>query len=178
MSIKVRAKNFDLLDGLKEGTYAELEKISDLFHSDTVFDVLFVRVNKEYKCEIKVQRGHDFIRSEEKGKTAEFALLNSVNTLKKRMYKLKNLLITKKRKNLVINQDVVVVEDTDYVENLLENSIQKRKYYDLKVLTEEEAIINLESLDHDFYIFKNKDIEGKTCVLYRRNLGYGLIETN
>lgn len=178
MSFKVRAKNFDLLDGLKEGTYKELGEISNMFHPDTVFDVLFVRVNKEYKCEIKVQRGHDFIRSEEVGKTAEFALLNSVNTLKKRMRKLKGLVITKKRQNSVVGFGESETEDLDNSYEPLEESIQRRKYYDLKALTEEEAIINLESLNHDFYIFKNKDIENKTCVLYRRNFGYGLIETD
>lgn len=176
MNLKIRVKNFDLFDGLREGTYKELEKVSTMFDLDTVFNVLFVKLNKGYKCEIKVQRGHDFIRSEEKGKTPEFALFNSVNVLKKRMRKLKGFVITKKRQNSVL--DSIVPEYADYSKDILEDSIQKRKFYDLKSLTEEEAIINLESLNHDFYIFKNKDIDNLTCVLYRRDYGYGLIETN
>ena len=55
--------------------------------------------------------------------------------------------------------------------------IVKRKEFELDELTEEEAIEQLEVLDNDFYIYKNRKTE-QVCVLYKRTDGdYGLIET-
>ena len=44
-------------------------------------------------------------------------------------------------------------------------------------MDEEEAILQMELLVHDFYVFKNIDKDGKISVLYRRkNNDYGIIE--
>ena len=74
MTIKMRAKNFDLFDGAKKGVETELNKLSGMFQEGTVFDVLFTKRDKDFKCKITVQNGRDFVRSEELGKTVEFAL--------------------------------------------------------------------------------------------------------
>ena len=58
-----------------------------------------------------------------------------------------------------------------------ENKIVRRKQVELKPMDEEEAILQMELLGHDFYVFKNIDKDGKISVLYRRkNNDYGLIE--
>jgi len=55
--------------------------------------------------------------------------------------------------------------------------IVKRKILELEPLTEEEAILQLELIGHDFFVFKNKDLE-EICVLYKRkDNDYGLIIT-
>ena len=44
-------------------------------------------------------------------------------------------------------------------------------------MDEEEAILQMELLGHDFYVFKNIDKDGKISVLYRRkNNDYGIME--
>ena len=111
MTIKLRAKNFELLDGVKKGVDKELTKISGMFNPDTVFDVLFTKRDKDYKCKITVQNGRDFVRSEEIGKTVEFSLNNAISTLKKRVRKVKSMKITKKRGNMAISE---TFEDRDY----------------------------------------------------------------
>ena len=84
MNIRFRAKNFSLTDGAKAAIDTKLTAIWGMFHEDTVFDVYIVKREKDYKCEIKVQRGKDFIRSEELGRTIEYSVDNAINTLKKR----------------------------------------------------------------------------------------------
>ena len=59
-----------------------------------------------------------------------------------------------------------------------EEKIVKRKTLEMKPMSEEEAIIQMELLGHEFFVFKDSDIE-KVCVLYKRKEGnYGIIETN
>jgi len=180
MNIKFRAKNFTLTDGAKKAIDGKLNALSGMFHDDTLFDVYIVKREKDYKCEIKVQRGKDFIRSEEIGKTIEFSVDNSISTLKKRVRKVKSMKITKKRGNETLkslNNERISV-DLDDEEELVDFKIERRKFISMDEMTEEEAILALESLNHSFYLFKNKDLNNRTCAVYRRNVGYGLIETN
>lgn len=55
--------------------------------------------------------------------------------------------------------------------------IVRQKRFDLRPMTPEDAVVQMEALDHDFYVFKNAS--GQTGVVYRRRDGhYGLIESN
>ena len=55
--------------------------------------------------------------------------------------------------------------------------IVKRKNIEMKPMDEEEAILEMELLGHNFFVYKDMDTN-KVCVLYKRKDGnYGLIET-
>ena len=54
----------------------------------------------------------------------------------------------------------------------------RTKQFDLKPMTVEEAILQMNLLEHNFFVFENQDTE-KICVAYKRDDGdYGLIVTN
>ncbi|MBR3490132.1 MAG: HPF/RaiA family ribosome-associated protein, partial [Bacilli bacterium] len=79
-----------------------------------------------------------------------------------------------------LNKKKKVIEDfeIDIEDNFMEEEvIVKRKSIELKPIDEEEAILQMELLGHNFFVYK--DIEtGKICVLYKRKNGnYGIIET-
>ena len=58
----------------------------------------------------------------------------------------------------------------------VEPQIVKTKQFAVKPMTAEEAVLQLELVGHDFFVFQNAD-SGDVNVLYRRNGGgYGLIE--
>jgi putative sigma-54 modulation protein len=184
MNIKFRTKNFNLTDGARAAIDKKLTAILGMFHEDTVFNVYIVKRDKDYKCEIKVQRGKDFVRSEETGKTIEFSVENAINTLKKRVRKVKSMKITKKRGNATLslkaieNSNIDVDLDAPEGEELIDMKIERRKFIDMGEMSEDEAILALESLNHSFYLFRNKDLDNKVCVVYRRDVGYGLLETD
>jgi putative sigma-54 modulation protein len=54
--------------------------------------------------------------------------------------------------------------------------IVKTKQFTVKPMTPEEAVLQLELIGHDFFVFRNADT-GEVNVVYRRRDGnYGLIE--
>jgi putative sigma-54 modulation protein len=58
----------------------------------------------------------------------------------------------------------------------LEERIVKTKQFPVKPMTAEEAVLQLELVGHDFFVFRNAD-SGDVNVVYRRHDGgYGLIE--
>ena len=102
---------------------------------------------------------------------------NAVSTLKKRVRKVKSMKITKKRGNETIN-DEYVDKDLTLELGFVDFEIVKRKSIKLECVSEEEALLNLEALNHSFYLFKNKDKSGRISLIYRRNDSYGIIEVN
>ena len=56
------------------------------------------------------------------------------------------------------------------------NKIVKRKSIDNKPMSEEEAILQMNLLGHEFFVFENVDTHA-TSVLYKRKDGnYGIID--
>ena len=64
----------------------------------------------------------------------------------------------------------------DFEEEPSEYAVVRTKHYELKPMDVQEAILNMNMLGHNFYMFHNLE-SGKICVVYSRNDGdYGLIE--
>ena len=56
--------------------------------------------------------------------------------------------------------------------------IVKTKRFEIKPMTPEEAVLQMELLGHDFFFFTNAETQ-QAAVVYRRNDGYvGLIESS
>jgi ribosome hibernation promoting factor len=57
-----------------------------------------------------------------------------------------------------------------------EPQIVRTKQFTVKPMTAEEAVLQLELVGHDFFVFRNADSEEVNIVYRRREGGYGLIE--
>ena len=80
------------------------------------------------------------------------------------------------KKLLQKNFNLSYIEDDE--EDIEESLVIKRKELNTKPMSEEEAILQMEMLGHDFFIYKDSETS-KVCVLYKRkDNNYGLIETN
>ena len=68
------------------------------------------------------------------------------------------------------------IEDIEEEEDK-EEKIVKRKKVEVKPMSEEEAILQMELLGHQFYIFKDAETLKPTLVYKRKEGNYGVIET-
>ena len=58
-----------------------------------------------------------------------------------------------------------------------EFQIVRTKRFPIKLMSAEEAVLQMNLVDHTFFAFKNAEADGAFSVVYRRNDGgYGLIE--
>ena len=172
MNVKFRVKNFELTDNAKSIITSKLESLSGMLNEDILINVSIVKRTKDFKTELKVQNGKEFVRSEEVGRTLQKSIELAINTLKKRLRKIKAIRISKKRDSAVL----FAKEINEIQEDYLEEKIERVKHLKVDIMDEDEAILALESLNHSFFIFKNADRNNEVCVLYRRDTGYGLIE--
>ena len=56
--------------------------------------------------------------------------------------------------------------------------IVRTKRFSVKPMSPEEAILQMNLLDHDFYVFRNSDDDSISIVYHRKKGGYGLIVTD
>ena len=69
----------------------------------------------------------------------------------------------------------LLIDEEESIEE--DESIVKRKTIEVKPMNEEEAILQMELLGHQFYMYLDSDKE-KYCVVYKRKEGgYGVLES-
>ncbi len=133
--------------------------------------------NKNISLQVTMFVPHAVLRAEMLGVTVEEAIDLAVEKLKKQLERYKG----KKNRRDTAGKWIpssTLEQITSTQEGMAEVArISKRKAYeDLKPMHEEEAIEQMELLDHDFYAFVNADTS-KFSVVYRREDGsYGLLE--
>ena len=71
------------------------------------------------------------------------------------------------------------IEENDYSssEDNLDIVIERTKKFGVKPMSQEEAVLQMDLLGHDFYMFKDSESDDISIVYRRKNGGYGLIES-
>jgi len=175
MKYDIRGDKLVVTNAIKEYTEEKVSKIEKyLASSDELIARIVVSVKgKDQKVEVTIPTKNLTLRAEEKNNDLYAAIDLVVEKLERQIIKNKTKMLSKNIKNKVsefILTDIESDEDEDEV-------IVKRKQLDTKPMSEEEAILQMNMLGHDFFIFKNDKTFG-VSVLYRRKDGdYGLIET-
>ena len=77
----------------------------------------------------------------------------------------------------LLDKNQVYAEDADFdFVDEKDEKITKRKQFALRPMTSEDAILQLEMLGHDFFVYLDSDTDS-VCIVYKRNDGgYGLLE--
>ena len=172
MKFNVHGKNIDVTDSIKGYIESKIGRLDKYFtNSDNLVANVTVRVRgKEQIVEVTIPADRMILRAEETHSDLYAAIDLVSDKIERQIRKNK----TKARKNL---KQVVVFNDFDVNDNEdVDDSIVKRKVIDTKPMSEEEAILQMELIGHDFFLFKN-DKTGELCVVYKRkDSGYGILE--
>ena len=176
MNITLRGDKIKITDAMKEYALEKLEKINK--YLDESFNVkanIVVKVqNYKQKVEVTIPLKNFILRAEEVQDDFYAAIDTVVDKIERQIRKNKTKLQSKKVKDYKEIVFDYIEEDNDEEDD----SIVKRKKIDVKPMSEEEAIIQMELLGHQFYLFKDAETL-KPAVVYKRNDGqYGIIETD
>lgn len=135
------------------------------------------------RCEVTMFiKRHGVVRAEEEAETVIASIDLVSKVIKRKLRKIKeketdHRLKLKDYEALLEEEDSVAVlqEDDEDDDEPFEDEIVRTKYFDMPPLTVEEAIQQLENVDHDFYGFRNEET-GEVNILYKRKSGgYGII---
>lgn len=190
MEYIIKGRNFELNEKIKKHVEKKIKaRINKLLEKVVKIEVKLIleknpRINQNNLAEVTVFTGGEVIRATDSGSDAFEAVDRVSDKLERQVKKYRGKIISRGRKTphpLAEEQagpefDVPGGTKKETLEEKISRSIVKTKVFELKPISPVEAVIQMEMIGHDFFVFINSDT-GKTAVVYRRrDKDYGLIE--
>ena len=175
MEINIHGDKIKVTSAMKDYIEEKLGRLEKyLENSDNVRANVIVKVRgHEQTMEITIPLKSFILRSEETQEDFYAAVDKTIDKLERQIRKNKTKLMSKKTQPVYdFNFEMIEVE-----EEKEEKKVIKRKTIEVKPMDEEEAILQMELLGHQFYMYKDADTN-KPAVVYKRKDGnYGVIES-
>ena len=193
MKILIHGKNLELTGALKEYTEAKIEKATHHYKDIVKEADIHLSIEKNPRvsfqtAEVTIFANGTVIRAEEKTENLYSSIDLVSNKLCRKLRKYKERNNKTIHNNKFKNKEYFKIENTEsrfLDEALLKEKIEaslpepsiKNKYFEMNPISSEEARKQLDLIDHDFYVFRNKK-NNELQVIYKRNHGgYGLIQS-
>ena len=174
MKVIITCKNFSASDHLKGIIESKFKKLNKYFSNDIVANVMISAERGKQKIEATINAKGMIFRAEENSAEIYDSIDRILEKLSSQMSRFK----TKLQKKHKDNKDLIfsgIPETSDEPE---EFKVVKTKKFDLVPMTTEEAIIQMELLQHTFFVFLNTETDNINVVYKRNTDDYGLLETS
>ena len=178
MKYNIRGDKLEVTDAINNYVESKLDRLNKYFKEENILANVLLRVRGNSQIiEVTIPTDKFILRSEEEDKDLYAAIDLVTDKLERQIRKNKTRLNRQNTDNSLkeFNFDYEMTSDEETNEDEI---IVKRKNIEMKPMDEEEAILEMNLLGHEFFVYKDMHTN-KVCVLYKRKDGnYGLIETN
>jgi len=173
MKFIISGKNIEVTEALKERVELKIGKLNKLFNVGTEVHVtLSVEKNRQI-VEVTIMYKGFIFRAEQVNEDMYASIDKVVDVLEKQIVKNKKRL-EKRFKDESLKFDYLIETYGESIDE--EHNVIKNKKFALKPMTEEEAILQMNLLGHEFYMFRNSENEDINVIYKRKHGGYGLIQ--
>lgn len=179
MKTNISAKNMVISQGISDRILRKTSKMERYLNPNTE---IFVHLNKapngQRTCEITVPIDGATLRAEAaSGENLYVCIDQALGRLERQIHKHRTRLEKRLRDTAFAPAELEYdVEDAETVESSAEPKIVRRKTFPVRPMHLEDAVLQMDLLGHDFFVFVNVDTE-RTNVIYRRKDGnLGLLE--
>lgn len=175
MKISIRGDKIEVTKSIKDYAEEKLSKLDKYFEKNSEINtsVLISVKNDIQKIEVTIPTSKFTIRAEESHSDLYAAIDLIIDKLERLIRKNKSKLSDhyKNLPNFEMNFDYEELEKTEEEKEV----IVKRKNIDTKPMSEDEAILQMQLSDHDFFAFKNVDEECVSVIYSRKDGSYGIL---
>ena len=173
MKFNIHGKKIDVTNSIKSYIEEKIGRLDKYFENpDSVTATVLIKLRgKDQVVEVTINANKFILRGEESHKDL-YASIDKVSDKIERQIR-KNKTRLKKKVVKDVSKDFILdFEETE--EN--DNVVVKRKVIENKPMSEEEAILQMELLGHEFFAYKNEETN-EVNILYKRKDGdYGILE--
>ncbi|AVP35607.1 ribosome-associated translation inhibitor RaiA [Staphylococcus felis] len=184
INFEIHGDNLTITDAIRnyiEEKIGKLERYFTNVPNATAHVKVKTYQNSSTKIEVTIPLKNVTLRAEERHDDlyAGIDLINSKLERQVRKYKTR---VNRKNRDRGYEEDIFVETVPNVSENEEDTSesdieIIRSKTFSLKPMDSEEAVLQMNLLGHDFFVFNDRETDG-TSIVYRRKDGkYGLIET-
>ncbi|CDI48383.1 ribosome hibernation-promoting factor, HPF/YfiA family [Clostridium tetani] len=173
MRVTVTGKNIEITNALRNVVEKKLEKLDKYFKPDVEAQVtLSVEKNRQI-IEVTIPFNGVILRGEEANEDMYASIDLVIDKLERQIRKQKTKLQKRMHGDSLRFQFIPDYEGDKFKE---ESKIVKTKRFAIKPMSSEEAVLQMELIGHNFFVFESADT-GEVNVVYKRKDGnYGLIE--
>ena len=174
MNIIMSGRNIELTEAIKRQIIRKLGKLDKFFpESNEAHVTVAVEKNRQI-LEITIPSGSLIIRAEVADRDLYASIDKAVDVIERQIRKHKTRLEKRLRSGALATENYTI---KDEIPEEKEFHIVKSKTFNVKPMAPDEAILQMNLLGHEFYVFVH-DRTDAVCVVYKRNDGdYGMIET-
>ena len=171
-------KRVKITDDLKAYAEKKIGKLDRFFKDESDAHVTFATERGRHKVEVTLQNNGMFYRVSEVTSDIFASIDSSVAAIERQIRKHKTRL-EKKLRTGVVEKEIAASESYSIPEEEERDfTIIRSKRFSIKPMAPEEAILQMDLLGHEFFVFKNQDDDDAFAVVYKRKQGgYGLIES-
>ena len=174
MKFTFTEKRYEATGDLRAYAEKKIGKLEKFFKNESAAYVTFYSERGRYTAEVTINNNGMFYRVTETTSDMHASIDSAVAAIERQIRKNKTRLEKRLREGAfekeVLAADVEVEEDNEF-------EILRTKKFSIKPMTVEEAVLQMNLLEHEFYVFKNLEDEENFAVVYKRKRGgYGLIE--
>lgn len=173
MKFTIVGKNYKSYQKLEDTIEKKLEKLGKYFADDIDVKVVLSKEKAKDKIETTINAKGAVFRAEEASEDIYEALDKSVDKLARQMSKFKGKLQSRHKGNQSVRFDAIPAFEGGE-ESI--GKIVKTKRFDLKPMTAEEAVLEMEMLQHDFFVYLNMESDTVNVVYRRKDGNYGVLE--
>lgn len=184
MNYNIRG-NVEITASIEDAVHAKLDKLERYFLEDfeATASVLIKTYDhgRQQKIEVTVPTKDFVLRAEDTSEDLYSSIDSVVEKLERQMRKHKtriNKKIREKAQTKALYQEQIIEQSVEGSEQDDEVTIVRTKQFDLKPMDAEEAILQMDLLGHNFFVFTDAGSQRTNIVYKRRDGKYGLIESN
>jgi len=172
-------KNIQVTEELREYAERKIGKLDRFFKTESEAFVTFSTERGRYIAEVTLNNNGMFYRVADTTNDMFASVDSAVAAIERQIRKNKTRLEKRLRAgSLDRERSTAIIHDIGEEEEQQEFKIVRTKMFPVKPMTPEEAVLQMNLLEHEFFVFKNQNKEDVFSIVYKRKQGdYGLIET-
>ena len=178
MKFTYTCKKVSLNDSIKDYAEKKISKLEKYFREETEAAVTFA-VEKDHLCtvELTIRGNGPLLRAETTAPDGDMrgAVDAAVGYIERQILKNKSRLAKRMRSESfpapAAADDFEIAEEKEF-------NIVRTKRFAVKPMSTEEAILQMNLLNHDFFVYRNSEDDSLCIVYQRKNGGYGVIVTD
>ena len=177
MKFTIIARKFDLTDQVKEYVEKKLGKLDKFFKDESEARIVLGTIKENDYIEATIYAGGMIYRAEESDREILAAIDNIVDVIERQIRKNKTRLEKKIKKDAALEAKLISGEEYKGGEETDDFEIVKVKRFQVKPMSPEEAVLQMNLLGHTFFVFKNTDTNEMNVVYKRKDGRYAVIES-
>ena len=173
MKVIITGRNIQLTDSFKSLVEKKIDRFDRMFKENASAQITVTAEKNRHKVEITISNNGMFFRAEDTSLDMNESLDKVMASLSRQFRKNKTKLEKKLKSGSIA--DVIPSLDGEKIEEELEYQLVRTKHFSVKPMTVDEAILEMNMVGHNFYIFKNADNNSFNVVYIRKDGKYGLL---